>query len=67
MSVAPTDLLLSEAVEAEARRVMATRAGLKRTPGTHAEQADLLAECDCLIDRWLEVVADDGRPATPHA
>lgn len=54
------ELLLSEAIEAEARRVMADRAKLKRVPGTHDEQADMVLEVDDLLDRWLEVVADDG-------
>jgi hypothetical protein len=66
MSAAPTDVLLSDAIEAEARRVMAQRAGLKTQPGTHGRQADLLVDVDYLLDRWLEVVADDGRTAAPH-
>jgi hypothetical protein len=59
MTTAPTDMLLSHAIEAEARKVMAQRAKLKTKPGTHGRQADLLVDVDYLLDRWLEVMADD--------
>lgn len=54
----PCDVLLSDAIEAQVREVMATRAALKRVPGTHAERDDLTLEVDCLLDRWHEVVAN---------
>lgn len=56
----PCQVLLRDAIEAEARRVMARKARLKQIPGTHADQDDCVAEVDCLLDRWLEVMADDG-------
>ena len=51
----PCDVLLTDATEAECRRVMARRKQLKRTPGTHGEQAAMLGEIDGLLDRWLEL------------
>lgn len=42
----------AEALEAATRTVMAMRAGLKHTPGTHGKQAELLAECDGLLEEY---------------
>lgn len=51
------DVPVTEALEAQARREMARRAGLKKIPGTHAEQADCVAVIDVLLDQWNEVAA----------
>lgn len=58
--VGPCDVLLTAATEAECRRVMAERVALKRMPGTHGEQAEMLADIDVLLDRYVEAAA-------PHA
>lgn len=57
MTLAPTDQLVRDAVEAEARKVMARRAALKPRWDTRTERADLLAEAECLLDRWNELMA----------
>jgi hypothetical protein len=53
----PTDALVLDATEAEARRVMARRCRLKQIPSTHGEQAELAAEVDALLDQWLALQA----------
>lgn len=53
-----THELVTEAIEAECRTVMAMRVGLKLIPGTHAKQAAMLAECDDLLDQWLAMQCD---------
>jgi hypothetical protein len=56
----PDEAPLADRLEAVARSIMAARVRLKQQPGTHGEQADLVVELDCVLDRYLEVVADDG-------
>lgn len=54
---AADDAPLADRLEAVARSTMAARCRLKHKPGTHAEQADMVAELDVVLDRWLEVTA----------
>jgi autonomous glycyl radical cofactor GrcA len=44
---------VSELTEAKAREVMAEIQRTKRLPGTHHRVAEMVVECDALLDAWL--------------